>query len=64
MDYEDIIKLEEESPIYSTGNNSHSIKQCMAAFYIEDSDFDRRDPQEEINHDDNLSFEQVFLSLI
>jgi hypothetical protein len=33
----------------------------MAAFYISDSDFDRRDPQSDINQNENLSFEQVFI---
>lgn len=39
MDYEDIIKIEEESPIYSTGNNSNQFKHCMASFYDNDSEF-------------------------
>ncbi len=47
MDYEDIIKLEEESPVYSTGNNSHTLKQCMASFYDNDSELFRREPQEQ-----------------
>lgn len=33
MDYEDIIKVEEESPVYSTGNNSQALKSCMTPFY-------------------------------
>lgn len=64
MDYEDIIKLEEESPVYSTGNNSHNLKQYMAAFYDNDSELERREAPEEIHNPHYISFEQVFFSII
>lgn len=61
MDYEDLIKIEEESPLYSTGNNnSYSIKNCMASFYDQDSElFDHRDNKDSYNHYEQLSFDKV-----
>lgn len=64
MDYEDIIKLEEESPVYSTGNNSHNLKQYMAAFYDNDSELERRDHAESMHYENHISFEQVLFTFI
>lgn len=59
MDYEDIIKLEEQSPAYSTGNNSPVLKQYLASFYDNDSELFKRDFCEQFHVSQFISFEQV-----